>query len=51
MLVWIFLMGCDNKEKPKREVVRTPYGYDCVKESPGVITCWDSEGPLPEKKE
>ena len=51
MFVWIFLMGCNNKEEPKPKVIRTPYGYDCVKDGPNAVTCWESEGPPPEQKE
>lgn len=51
MFIWIFLLGCDKKEEPKPKVIRTSFGYDCVKEGPGMVTCWESTGPPPEQKE
>ena len=46
----IFLDGMRQKEEAKPKVIRTPYGYDCVKEGPNAVTCWESKG-LPEQKE
>ena len=53
IVLFLLFTGCDTNKKPQSKVVRTPYGYDCIKiysgEGFSSIECWDSEGP-PKKK-
>ena len=55
MFLCFLLVGCDKKEEPEREVIRSSYGYDCEVlargERSAAVRCWESKGPPPKKKE
>ena len=55
MFLFLFFVGCDKENRVAAgEVIRTPYGYDCIKTYSGdgfsSITCWESKDSSPKNR-